>query len=193
MKYSCQAKINAGDGDFPPSGKERREIHESVQISLSLANSSSSSSEEEDRELKRDDGVLPYGSVSVMGSRKEMEDAVSVETGFVTKCDYFAVFDGHGGAQVAEACRERLYRFVVEEVERCGNGVEELDWEEVMEGCFRNMDGEVAGNAALRTVGSTAVVAVVAAAEVVIANCGDCRAVLGRGGEAVDLSSDHKV
>ena len=55
------------------------------------------------------------------------------------------------------------------------------------------MDSEVAGNAAVRMVGSTAVVAVVALEEVIVANCGDSRAVLGRGGEAVDLSSDHKV
>jgi len=125
-----------------------------------------------------------------------MEDAVSAEIGFAAKergkYDFFAVYDGHGGAQVAEACRERLHRLVAEEVERSESHVE-WDWQGVMEGCFRKMDSEVAGNAAVRTVGSTAVVAVIAAEELVVANCGDCRAVLGRGGEAVDLSSDHKV
>jgi len=125
-----------------------------------------------------------------------MEDAVSSEIGFAAKergkYDFFAVYDGHGGPQVAEACRERLHRLVAEEVERSESHVE-WDWQEVMEGCFLKMDSEVAGNAAIRTVGSTAVVAVIAAEELVVANCGDCRAVLGRGGEAVDLSSDHKV
>lgn len=203
LRYSCQAKIHVGNGsaggeEMKVVGleNERREINESLEISLSLA--TSSSSEEKDRSSKRNDaGVLSYGSVSVIGRRKEMEDAVSLEIGFapakeIGKCDFFAVYDGHGGAQVAEACQERLYRLVAEEVERRGNEVE-WDWEGVMEGCFRKMDGEVAGNAAVRTVGSTAVVAVVATAEVVVANCGDCRAVMGRGGEAVDLSSDHKV
>ncbi|XP_027331478.1 probable protein phosphatase 2C 8 [Abrus precatorius] len=199
MKYTCQAKIRVGNGATgvsPEEAKvvdsegERREIHKHVEISLSLA---SSSSEEEDRwPLKRNDDVLSYGSVSVIGNRKEMEDAVSVEIGFVTKerekCDFFAVYDGHGGAQVAEACRERLHRLVAEEVERSV----EWDWERVMEGCFRKMDSEVADNAAVRTVGSTAVVAVVAAVDIVVANCGDCRAVMGRGGEAVNLSRDHK-
>ncbi|KAG4965998.1 hypothetical protein JHK84_040593 [Glycine max] len=198
MKYTCQTKIrvrnDAGAGGVSQllavdSEGEKREIHENVEISLSLA--SSSSEEEERLSSKQNDGVLSYGSASVIGSRKEMEDAVSEEIGFAAKCDFFAVYDGHGGAQVAEACRERLYRLVAEEMERSASHVE-WDWRGVMEGCFRKMDCEVAGNAAVRTVGSTAVVAVVAAAEVVVANCGDCRAVLGRGGEAVDLSSDHK-
>ncbi|RRT84514.1 hypothetical protein B296_00000323 [Ensete ventricosum] len=42
-------------------------------------------------------------------------------------------------------------------------------------------------------VGSTAVVALVDVDRVVVANCGDSRAVLSRGGQAVPLSSDHKV
>jgi protein phosphatase 2C len=125
-----------------------------------------------------------------------MEDAVSVETDFTMKdgekCDFFGVYDGHGGAQVAEACRERLHRIVAEEVEKYGNDGE-FEWERVMEGCFGKMDREVAGDAAVRTVGSTAVVAVVVKEAIVVANCGDSRAVLGRGGEALDLSSDHKV
>jgi hypothetical protein len=42
-------------------------------------------------------------------------------------------------------------------------------------------------------IGSTAVVAVVGKEEVVVANCGDSRAVICRGGVAVPLSVDHKV
>ena len=200
MKYTCQTKIRvrndagAGGVSQPPavdSEGEKREIDEHVEISLSLA--SSSSEEEERLSSKQSDGVLSYGSASVIGSRTEMEDAVSSEIGFAAKCDFFAVYDGHGGAQVAEACKERLHRLVAEEVVGSSESHVEWDWRGVMEGCFRKMDSEVAGNAAVRMVGSTAVVAVVALEEVIVANCGDSRAVLGRGGEAVDLSSDHKV
>jgi protein phosphatase 2C len=197
MKYSCHAKIHVGNNSdgCTVTENERPEIHESVKISLSLA--TSSSSEEEDRTSKRNGSeVLSYGTVSTIGTRKEMEDAVSVEIGFAVKdnekCDFFGVYDGHGGAQVAEACKERLHRVVAEEVERCGKD-EEWDWERVMEGCFGKMDRELAGDAAVRTVGSTAVVAVVAKADIVIANCGDSRAVMGRAGETMDLSTDHKV
>ena len=43
-----------------------------------------------------------------------------------------------------------------------------------------------------RTMGSTAVVAVVGTRRIFVANCGDSRAVLCRGGVAVPLSTDHK-
>ncbi|KAG1346432.1 putative protein phosphatase 2C 8 [Cocos nucifera] len=68
-----------------------------------------------------------------------------------------------------------------------------------MAASFLRMDGEVSAasagsgaEAAERTVGSTAVVAVVGPRRIVVANCGDSRAVLSRGGVAVPLSSDHK-
>ena len=44
-----------------------------------------------------------------------------------------------------------------------------------------------------RTVGFTALVAVVGGEELVVANYGDCRAVLFSGGVALALSRDHKV
>ena len=40
--------------------------------------------------------------------------------------------------------------------------------------------------------GSTAVVAVVTSEYIIVANCGDSRAVLCRGGRAIPLSCDHK-
>ncbi|KAK4277537.1 hypothetical protein QN277_015524 [Acacia crassicarpa] len=212
LKYTCEAKIHVASEDreeetgCAESESKGRKIHESMQISLSLT--TAASKEEDDRsslvvkngEKYKEDccGVedLSYGSVSLIGRRKEMEDAVSIEAGFVvrerTKCDFFAVYDGHGGSQVAKACRERLYQLVAEELERLGRNGGEVDWEAMMEGCFAKMDSELADNAAVRTVGSTAVVAVVGKDEVVVANCGDSRAVMGRGGEAFALSDDHK-
>ena len=43
------------------------------------------------------------------------------------------------------------------------------------------------------TVGSTSVVAIVSPKRIVVANTGDSRAVLSRGGRALPLSCDHKV
>lgn len=40
--------------------------------------------------------------------------------------------------------------------------------------------------------GSTAVVAILGSRQIVVANCGDSRAVLSRGGKAIPLSADHK-
>ena len=42
-------------------------------------------------------------------------------------------------------------------------------------------------------VGTTAIVALVGPNQIVVANCGDSRAVLCRGGKALPLSLDHKV
>ncbi|XP_073315992.1 protein phosphatase 2C 51-like [Primulina huaijiensis] len=136
-----------------------------------------------------------HGSVSVIGRRRAMEDAVAVELGFLTKCgkiyDFFGVYDGHGGFRVAQSCRETLHKLVAKIVEEKGG--EEIDWGKVMEAGFREMDEEVNKNgAAVAMMGSTAVVAVVGEEQVVISHCGDSRAVLSRGGVAVQLSDDHK-
>ncbi|CAN6336756.1 unnamed protein product [Urochloa humidicola] len=165
---------------------------------------------------------LSHGAVSVIGRRREMEDAFSVALSFLASgakggCgggsdgeeDFFAVYDGHGGARVAEACRERLHVVLAEEVGlRRGVGIgSDARWKEALVASFARVDGEVTGGLApppkqrqadddpdppYRTVGSTAVVAVVGQRRIVVANCGDSRAVLCRGGVAVPLSSDHK-
>lgn len=126
-----------------------------------------------------------------------MEDTVRAELGFAGKggeeYDFFAVYDGHGGSHVAKACSERLHEVVAEEILEKGGVGNKVDWEKVMEGCFCKMDEEVSAVAAARTVGSTAVVAVVAEEEVVVANCGDCRAIISRAGVPLALSTDHKV
>ncbi|KAK2983671.1 hypothetical protein RJ640_023205 [Escallonia rubra] len=147
------------------------------------------------RENCREVACPSHGSVSVIGRRRTMEDAVTVELGFVTgslrKYDFYGVYDGHGGSRVAHACRDRLHWLLVKEVE--GEEVE-VDWDKALVASFGKMDEEVVvdGGAVSASVGSTAVVAVVGAEVVVVANCGDSRAVLSRGGVAVALSSDHK-
>ncbi|GMN44425.1 hypothetical protein TIFTF001_013619 [Ficus carica] len=159
-------------------------------------------------EGKVSEGVERYGVVSVIGRRSEMEDAVRAELEFAAangrskRYDFFGVYDGHGGTHVAIACRERFHEMLAAEIEGSpaigndnnndGDTKKYLDWEKVMEGCFGKMNEEVRGNEAARTVGATAVVAVVAEEEVVVANCGDCRAVMSRAGLPLALSIDHK-
>jgi len=82
-------------------------------------------------------------------------------------------------------------------------------WRDVMEKSYSRMDAEAVGSRETAGpaptcrcemqlpkcdhVGSTAVVAVVGPRHLVVANCGDSRAVLCSGGAAVPLSDDHKV
>lgn len=115
--------------------------------------------------------------------------------------------------QVAVSCKGRMHEVVAEEMERHGGcsgpQLAEPEWRAVMERSFARVDAEVIGwgngaqqNASCRCemqtpkcdhVGSTAVVAVVTPDRIVVANCGDSRAVLCRKGVPLPLSSDHKV
>ncbi|WOL06946.1 hypothetical protein Cni_G15681 [Canna indica] len=113
-----------------------------------------------------------------------------------------------GFAQVAESCRDRMHEMVAEEITTSKPGPDQ-EWTAVMERSFSRMDAAAAAGCSsgpvpaascrceLQTpkcdhVGSTAVVAVVGPSHIVVANCGDSRAVLCRNGVAVPLSSDHK-
>ncbi|MQM12115.1 hypothetical protein Taro_045029 [Colocasia esculenta] len=160
-----------------------------------------------------------YGVTSVCGRRRDMEDAVSIRPSFARRdcreeagLHFFGVYDGHGCSHVAVSCKDRMDEVVTEEIERRGgcSGPQfaESEWTAVMEKSFARMDAEVVGwsNGAQQKVtcrcemqtpkcdhvGSTAVVAVVTPDRIVVANCGDSRAILCRKGVPVPLSSDHK-
>ncbi|KAK8656693.1 hypothetical protein V6N13_098634 [Hibiscus sabdariffa] len=122
---------------------------------------------------------------------------------------FYGVYDGHGGCQVANYCCERMHLALAEEIEMTktciddGKGWRE-QWKKAFANCFIKVDTEIAGvpgnggnnnqhvPVALETTGSTAVVAVVSSTHIIVANCGDSRAVLHRGKLSVPLSLDHK-
>lgn len=155
------------------------------------------------------DAYPKYGVASVCGRRREMEDAVAVHPFFFRQqtefssigYHYCGVYDGHGCSHVAMRCRERLHELVREELE-----ADDSDWEKSMSRSFTRMDLEAValnggGTANCRcelqrpecdAVGSTAVVSILTPEKIVVANCGDSRAVLCRNGKAIPLSSDHK-
>ncbi|MQL89573.1 hypothetical protein Taro_022143 [Colocasia esculenta] len=194
------------------------------------------------RSLLVSEQVPLWGHVSICGRRPEMEDAVAVvprfseiplrmltgsgvvDGGLDTNSThlvghFFGVYDGHGGAQVANYCRERVHMSLVEEIRRLregsggnGGGCDcQKQWESAFVNCFLKVDAEVEGGVsrdsdvsqgnrgaasaepiAPETVGSTAVVAVLCSTHIIIANCGDSRAVLCRGKQPLPLSVDHK-
>ncbi|KAG8382132.1 hypothetical protein BUALT_Bualt05G0044900 [Buddleja alternifolia] len=144
---------------------------------------------------------LSYGQMSIMGRRREMEDAVTVVPPWSLAGEYsfFAVYDGRGGAEVAEKCSDMLYKCLEKHIEmakkkkKMPDEEKDFDWGKMMVECFSNMDHEEQEPEAetAAEMGSTAVVVVVGDEEVVVANCGDSRAVLCRHGMAVPLSTDH--
>ncbi|XP_060186913.1 protein phosphatase 2C 77-like isoform X1 [Lycium barbarum] len=122
----------------------------------------------------------------------------------------YGVYDGHGGSQqVAKYCHERLHMALAQEIDimkkDSNNG--SINWKEQWSkaflNCFCRVDDEVGGFSsetdepdlaaiAPEAVGSTAVVAVVSPTHIIVANCGDSRAVLCRAKLPMPLSVDHK-
>lgn len=167
-----------------------------------------------------------WGFTSVCGRRPDMEDAVLIIPQFVEiplqmlvdrppdgltsrvthlMGHFFGVFDGHGGSEVANYCRDRFHSALAEELEitttNLNDGTtkdsrEEL-WMRTFTKCFLKVDDEVGGKGGLQpiareNVGSTAIIALVCTSHIIVANCGDSRAVLCCGKEAIALSVDHK-
>ncbi|KAH7432453.1 hypothetical protein KP509_07G023300 [Ceratopteris richardii] len=127
---------------------------------------------------------------------------------------FYAVYDGHGGSQASVYCAQRFHHALKEEITFCSltgsSGTD--DWKRAMSSCFMKVDKEVggvcpygtcndiqstanccSGTIAPENVGTTAVVAVISSSHIAVANCGDSRALLCKGGEAIPLSQDHKV
>jgi protein phosphatase 2C len=172
--------------------------------------------------------ILIWGSTSICGRRPEMEDAFAVVPCFLQNlpinghvldgtihnlsslnAHFVGVYDGHGGSQVADYCRERIHMALADEIKNGKSSVSDdwqEKWREAFTNCFQLVDDEVGGVengrnptgsepklvVAPETVGSTAVVALVSPTHIIVANSGDSRAVLCRGKTAVPLSVDHK-
>ncbi|KAJ7952139.1 putative Protein phosphatase 2c [Quillaja saponaria] len=182
--------------------KRQRAIRELASFDVTMISDVKRSKDDAGTVNPHNYACLSHGEISVIGRRRTMEDTVKVvagvaREGYVNKFDFFSVYDGHGGAAVANACRDRLHQLLANEIDQVWrDGDKVLDWQKVMSSCFTKMEQEVAENtmvlASGEMIGSTAVVVVVGRVEVAVANCGDSRAVMGRGGVALQLSRDHK-
>ncbi|XP_041007252.1 protein phosphatase 2C 77-like [Juglans microcarpa x Juglans regia] len=163
---------------------------------------------------KNNKGVS-YGFTTEIGRRREMEDAMAIIPGFMSRtCDqvggctapgsktsceispvhFFGVYDGHGGSQVAKFCAERMHEMIAEEWDReTVDGYEwQRRWESAFTSGFERTDNEVSEAAAPEMVGSTAVVVVLSGCQIMASNCGDSRAILCRGTQTIPLTVDQK-
>eukprot|EP00798_Chlamydomonas_sp_ICE-L_P017078 gene17078-23373_t len=143
-----------------------------------------------------EDSDMGYGVAESFGLRSYMEDrhAVVLEASVANMLpghSFFMVADGHGGTSVAQYLSENLYSCLADEVRT--SGVEQLDAaaaEVALSSAYLAVDEQVpepCGNEC----GSTALTALVSRTDVVVANSGDSRAVISRGGKAFPLSQDH--
>ncbi|XP_010317460.2 probable protein phosphatase 2C 75 [Solanum lycopersicum] len=183
-----------------------------------------------------EEAVPLFGAISLIGRRSSMEDAISVWPNLCSPyinqhrpIDFFAVYDGHGGPQVAGLCRDRMYLMLLEELlmtntiitgssSSNNNNIfarlfqRQLEresiketWKRVLKSCFERID-EMAFDTCYECGigvpcgcppqhyglgGSTALLTILTEKTIIVANCGDSRAVLCRGGRSIPLSIDH--
>ncbi|KAK4479502.1 hypothetical protein RD792_015017 [Penstemon davidsonii] len=142
---------------------------------------------------------LRSGEWSDIGGRSYMEDThiciPDLATNFgYTVCgeeaiSFYGVFDGHGGKGAAQFVRDHLPRIIVEDANF------PLELEKVVTRSFMEADAAFAKSCSIESTlssGTTALTAMIFGRSLLVANAGDCRAVLSRHGVAIELSEDHR-
>ncbi|CAG9580271.1 putative protein phosphatase 2C [Leishmania major strain Friedlin] len=128
---------------------------------------------------------LEYGSSSMQGWRRSMEDAHTLL--LLEKGGFFGVYDGHSGAATAKYCGEYMFQFV-HQTKAFMKG-------EISKALY---DGFIAIDKYLHSLpsfergGCAAVVLYLDGDDVYCANAGDSRCVMCRNGSVDALSTDHK-
>jgi serine/threonine protein phosphatase PrpC len=128
------------------------------------------------------------GEHQTKGDRSTMEDTSLIQ--FVEEHSHLfvAVFDGHNGSRCSEFLKEKI----VVELDTQLRNVKDLMV--ALKNTYFSIDRkwlEIAAQEKLND-GSTAICIVIENNRIVVANTGDCRAVMYRGGQCVVLSKDHK-
>lgn len=143
--------------------------------------------------------VVRSGGWADIGSRSTMEDVYICCDNFLRdfgpeNCEegpssFYGVFDGHGGKHAADFVCSNLPRFIVE-----GDGFPG-EIEKAVSSAFLQTDAAFADacsvNSSLAS-GTTALAALIIGRSLLVANAGDCRAVVCCRGKAVEMSRDHK-
>lgn len=145
-------------------------------------------------------GLLPVyrsGSCAERGPKQYMEDEhvcidnihehLEASDDFPSPGAFYGVFDGHGGTDAACFVRNNILKYIVEDPHF------PVCVEKAVKSAFVKADYAFSDVTSLDiSSGTTALTALIFGRTMLIANAGDCRAVLGKRGRAVELSKDHK-
>ncbi|KQJ85043.1 probable protein phosphatase 2C 45 isoform X1 [Brachypodium distachyon] len=134
-------------------------------------------------------GKFSYGYASSLGKRASMEDfyETRIESVDGQLIGLFGVFDGHGGAKVAEYVKHNLFSHLLRHPKFMS------DTKVAIDDSYKSTDSEfLESDSSQNQCGSTASTAVLVGDRLFVANVGDSRAIICRGGDAVPVSKDHK-
>ncbi|XP_006656432.1 probable protein phosphatase 2C 59 [Oryza brachyantha] len=135
-------------------------------------------------------GKFSYGYASSPGKRSSMEDFHDTRIDGVDgeTVGLFGVFDGHGGARAAEFVKQNLFTNLIKHPKFF------TDTKSAIAETYTSTDSELlkAETSNHRDAGSTASTAILVGDRLLVANVGDSRAVICRGGDAIAVSRDHK-
>jgi len=129
-------------------------------------------------------------------------DDLSAHLGSLLVCPlpsaFYGVFDGHGGPDAAVYMKRHAMRFLFEDREFPQSTQVDDVFVESVEDCIRSafLEADLALADSLdisRSSGTTALAALVFGRQLLVANTGDCRAVLCRRGIAMEMSRDHRA
>ncbi|KAK9266709.1 hypothetical protein L1049_007362 [Liquidambar formosana] len=147
------------------------------------------------------------GSFADIGPRRYMEDEhiriddLSTHLGSLFKFPkpsaFYGVFDGHGGPEAAAYVKKNVVKLFFEDVNFPQTyEVDDGFPEEVMNSlrkAFLMADSALADDCSVSSSsGTTVLTALILGSLLMVANAGDCRAVLCRKGEAIEMSQDHR-
>ncbi|XP_044487420.1 probable protein phosphatase 2C 13 [Mangifera indica] len=147
------------------------------------------------------------GSFADIGPRVSMDDEhiciddLSACLGSIFECPmpcaFYAVFDGHGGPEAAVFIKKNAMKLFFEDSDLPPisdfDDVFLAELENSHRRAFLLADRALADDCSVgSTCGTTALTALVLGRHLLVANAGDCRAVLCRKGVAVDMSKDHR-
>ncbi|XP_031121457.1 probable protein phosphatase 2C 59 [Ipomoea triloba] len=135
-------------------------------------------------------GKFSYGYASCPGKRSTMEDFYETRIDGVDGevVGLFGVFDGHGGARAAEYVKQNLFSNLISHPSFIS------DTKSAIADAYNHTDSEFlkSEHTQNKDAGSTASTAILVGDRLLVANVGDSRAVICRGGTAIAVSRDHK-
>ncbi|KAJ7556044.1 hypothetical protein O6H91_05G066200 [Diphasiastrum complanatum] len=135
-----------------------------------------------------------YGVATRRGNRNDqLEDAHTILTDFMGDSEqaFFGVFDGHGGCHAAQFASTNLAENIKNEIHASSSQHKEAHLQMAVRAGYLSTDTAFLEKRACS--GASCVTAMIRNSSLLVANAGDCRAVISQCGTAVALTEDHRL